>query len=135
MHIFEEKIQILNSKIINLERNQNQNKANEKSKWEESFFKDTSFICNDSIIYDKFDKKLQVMNNSINNKIKKLANKLNLNIKEVELDNSDINNNITINNVIEEKTNDITNNDIKELNIKLMNEIANKIKTINGRSW
>ena len=70
------------------------------------------------------------MNNSINNKIKKLANKLNLNIKEVELDNSDINNNITINNVIEEKTNDITNNDIKELNIKLMNEIANTIKQL-----
>ena len=134
MQIFEEKLQIINNKVINLERNQN--KAYDKNKNEESFFKDTSFLFNDSIIYDKFDKKLQVVNNSMNNKLKKLASKLNINVKDIELEGNNNNNNSNnnINNIkdIEEKTNDITNNDIKELNIKLMNEISNKIKILNG---
>lgn len=122
--IFEEKLQILNNKVINLEI-RNQNKMYDKSKNEESFLKDISF--NDSIIYEKFDKKIQVMNNSMNNKLKKLANKLNINLKDMELDNS-YNNNIT-----ENKNNELLNNNdkINELNLKLMNEISNKIKTMN----
>jgi hypothetical protein len=122
--IFEEKLQILNNKVINLEI-RNQNKIYDKSKNEESFLKDISF--NDSIIYEKFDKKIQVMNNSMNNKLKKLANKLNINLKDMELDNS-YNNNIT-----ENKNNELLNNNdkINELNLKLMNEISNKIKTMN----
>jgi len=123
MKVFEEKIQILNNKVINLEI-RNQNKIYDKSKNEESFLKDISF--NDSIIYEKFDKKIQVMNNNINNKLKKLANKLNINLKDMELDNS-------YNNIIDNKNNETLNNNdkINDLNLKLMNEISNKIKAMN----
>ena len=121
MKVFEEKIQILNNKVINLEI-RNQNKVYDKSKNEESFLKDISF--NDSIIYEKFDKKIQVMNNSMNNKLKKLANKLNINLKDMELDNS-------YNNIIDNKNNEILNNNDKINDLKLMNEISNKVKAIN----
>ena len=123
MKVFEEKIQILNNKVINLEI-RNQNKIYDKSKNEESFLKDISF--NDSIIYEKFDKKIQVMNNNINNKLKKLANKLNINLKDMELDNS-------YNNIIDNKNNETLNNNdkINDLNLKLMNEISNKVKAMN----
>lgn len=121
MKVFEEKIQILNNKVINLEI-RNQNKIYDKSKNEESFLKDISF--NDSIIYEKFDKKIQVMNNSMNNKLKKLANKLNINLKDMELDNS-------YNNIIDNKNNEILNNNDKINDLKLMNEISNKVKAMN----
>ena len=121
MKVFEEKIQILNNKVINLEI-RNQNKIYDKSKNEESFLKDISF--NDSIIYEKFDKKIQVMNNNINNKLKKLANKLNINLKDMELDNS-------YNNIIDNKNNEILNNNDKINDLKLMNEISNKVKAMN----
>ena len=129
MAIIEEKLKILNNKVINLERGQN--KLVEKNRNEESFIKDSSFNFGDSIImYDKYDKKFQNMNNALNNKIKKLANKLNINVKELELENTD--NNSNNNNIIDEKTNDITNNEMKDFNIKLMNEVSNKIKNMNN---
>ena len=120
--LFDEKLQILNTKIINLERGQN--KLYEKNRNEESFIKDSSFNFGDSILYDKYDKKIQIMNNNINNKLRKLASKLNINLKDIDLDISEINN-------IEEKTNDNQNNEIKDLNVKIMNDISNKMKTMN----
>ena len=120
--LLDEKIQILNNKVINLERGQN--KLYEKNRNEESFIKDVSFNFGDSILYDKYDKKFQNMNNNINIKLKKLANKLNINLKDIDLDTSDINN-------IEDKTNDTPINDIKDFNAKIMNEISNKIKLMN----
>ena len=129
MAMIEEKLKILNNKVINLERGQN--KFIEKNRNEESFIKDSSFNFGDSIImYDKYNKKFQNMNNALNNKIKKLANKLNINVKELELENTD--NNSNNNNIIDEKTNDITNNEMKDFNIKLMNEVSNKIKNMNN---
>jgi len=124
MKIFEEKLKILNNKVINLEI-RNQNKILDKSKNEESILKDISF--NDSILYEKFDKKIQVMNNSMNNKLKKIANKLNMNLKDMELDSS------YNNNILENKNNELLDNNdkINESNIKLMNEISNKIKAMN----
>ena len=127
MKLFDEKLQIINNKVINLERGQN--KLYEKNRNEESFIKDASFNFGDSIIYDKYDKKIQTINNILNTKIKKLANKLNVSIKDIEVDNSEINN---INNIIDDKTNDISNNDIKELNIKLMNDINIKMRNMNN---
>ena len=130
MLILDEKLQILNNKVINLERGQN--KLYEKNRNEESFIKDSSFNFGDSIIYDKYDKKFQNMNNNLNNKIKKLANKLNINIKDLELENTENSNNNNNNNIIlDEKTNDVTNNDMKDFNIKLMNEVSNKMKVMN----
>ena len=128
MKLFDEKLQIINNKVINLERGQN--KLYEKNRNEESFIKDGSFNFGDSIIYDKYDKKIQTINNNLNTKIKKLANKLNVNIKDIELDNSEINN--INNNIIDDKTNDITNNDIKDLNIKIMNDINIKMRNMNN---
>ena len=122
--MIDDKLQIINNKVINLERGQN--KLYEKNRNEESFIKDGSFNFGDSIIYDKYDKKIQNINNNINSKIKKLANKLNINLKDLDLENPDNNNNI-----IEEKTNDLTNNDNKDLNIKMLNELSNKIRVMN----
>ena len=126
MKLLDEKLQIINNKVINLERGQN--KLYEKNRNEESFIKDASFNFGDSIIYDKYDKKIQNLNNNLNTKIKKLANKLNVNIKDIDVDNSEINNN----NIIDDKTNDFTINDIKDLNIKLMNDINIKMKNMNN---
>ena len=123
--MIDDKLQIINNKVINLERGQN--KLYEKNRNEESFIKDGSFNFGDSIIYDKYDKKIQNINNNINSKIKKLANKLNINLKDLDLENPDNNNN----NIIEEKTNDLTNNDNKDLNIKMLNELSNKIRVMN----
>ena len=128
MKLLDEKLQIINNKVINLERGQN--KLYEKNRNEESFIKDGSFNFGDSIIYDKYDKKIQTINNNLNSKIKKLANKLNVNIKDIELDNSELNN--INNNIIDDKTNDLTNNDIKDLNIKLMNDINIKMRNMNN---
>ena len=126
MSIFEEKLQILNSKVINLEI-RNQNKGYDKSKNEESFMKDISF--NDSIFYDKIDKKIQNINNNLNNKLQKFAKRLNISLKDIELDKS-LNNNI-----IEEKNNELINNEKNNDKMKIMNsEIDIKIKNIENKS-
>ena len=132
MEMIEEKLKILNNKVINLERGQN--KFIEKNRNEESFIKDSSFNFGDSIImYDKYNKKFQNMNNALNNKINQLANKLNINVKELEPENTDNKSNSSNNNnIIDEKTNDITNNEMKDFNIELMNEVSNKIKNMNS---
>ena len=122
IEIVEEKIQILNNKVINLEI-KSQNKMYERNLGENSIKKDNSF--NDAIISDKLDKKIQALNNSMNNKLIKFANFLGIeDLKEIDLDDSNMN-------INDEKNDDTQDIDLKELDKKLMNEITNKLKIIN----
>ena len=122
IEIIDEKILILNNKVINLEI-KSQNKMYERNTGDSSIMKDNSF--NEKIISDKIDKKIQELNNNVNNKLMKLAEKLGIeDLEDFELDDP----NIIIN---DEKNNYIRDNDMNELEIKLMDEISNKFKMIN----
>ena len=122
MKILDEKIQILNSKVINLEI-KSQNKMHERSMGDNSSIKDTSF--NEAIISDKFDKKIQNLQNNFNNKLIKLVNKIgNIDLKDIDIDDFNINNK-------EDKNNDLEINETKELDTKIMDENSDKLKIIN----
>ena len=124
MQIFDEKIQILNTKVINLEI-KNQNKLHERNSGDNSFIKDNNFT--DIILADKFDKKIQALKTNFNNKLIKLYNKLGItDLEDIDVDNSNNDDNEDINN-----ENENNNVDLKELDLKLMNEISNKFKIIN----
>ena len=113
MKMFDEKIQILNSKVINLEvkSQRNDNSINRES------------IFSDVIISDKLDKKIQILTNNINNKLVKLGNQLGIdNLEEIGLD--DLNQNK------DDENNNEINEDNKEVDSKIMNEINNKMKLI-----
>ena len=121
MDILDEKIQILNNKVINLEI-KSQSRMYDRSMGDNSMLKDTSF--SEIVISDKFDKKIQALNNNMNNKLIKLANKLGIgDLEDIGLDNTNVNINF-------EKNIDTKDDDKKELDIKLMNEISNKFKMI-----
>ena len=113
MKMFDEKIQILNSKVINLEIKSQKN--------DNSINRESSF--SDVIISDKLDKKIQILNNNISNKLIKLANQLGIDdLEEIGLDDLNQNKDTDNNNEI--------NDDNKELDSKVMNEINNKMKLI-----
>ena len=119
LDIIDEKIQILNNKVINLEI-RSQNRMYDRSMGDNSFLIDNSF--SEVMISDKFDKKIQALNKNMNSKLIKLANKLGIDdLQDIGLDNSYMNINL-------EKNNDIKDNDNMELDMKLMNEISNKFK-------
>ena len=119
LDIIDEKIQILNNKVINLEI-RSQNRMYDRSMGDNSFLRDNSF--SEVMISDKFDKKIQALNKNMNSKLIKLANKLGIDdLQDIGLDNSYMNINL-------EKNNDIKDNDNMELDMKLMNEISNKFK-------
>ena len=121
MDILDEKIQILNNKVINLEI-KSQSRMYDRSMGDNSIMKDTSF--SEIVISDKFDKKIQALNNNMNNKLIKLANKLGIDdLEDIGLDNTNVNINF-------EKNIDTKDADNKELDFKLMNEISNKFKMI-----
>ena len=121
MDILDEKIQILNNKVINLEI-KSQSRMYDRSMGDNSIIKDTSF--SEIVIYDKFDKKIQALNNNMNNKLIKLANKLGIDdLEDIGLDNPNIDINLG-------KNIDTKDDDNKELDFKLMNEISNKFKMI-----
>ena len=123
MQILDEKIQILNSKVINLEIKSQKN-IHERSMAENSLIKDTSF--NDIIISDMIDKKIKNFENNFNNKFIKLANQIgNIDVKEIDLGVQSIDKNENINNNLEE-------NNTKELDTKIIDEISNKFKNINN---
>ena len=122
MKILDEKIQILNSKVINLEI-KSQNKMHERSMGDNSSIKDTSF--NEAIISDKFDKKIQNLQNNFNNKLIKLVNKIgNIDLKDIDMDDFNINNK-------KDKNNDLEINETKEFDTKIMDENSDKLKIIN----
>jgi len=121
MDILDEKIQILNNKVINLEI-KSQSRMYDRSMGDNSIMKDTSF--SEIVISDKFDKKIQALNNNMNNKLTKLANKLGIDdLEDIGLDNPNIDINLG-------KNIDTKDDDNKELDFKLMNEISNKFKMI-----
>ena len=121
MDILDEKIQILNNKVINLEI-KSQSRMYDRSMGDNSIMKDTSF--SEIVISDKFDKKIQALNNNMNNKLIKLANKLGIDdLEGIGLDNPNIDINLG-------KNIDTKDDDNKELDFKLMNEISNKFKMI-----
>ena len=75
IQMFEEKIKILNGKIINLE-------VKNKSKNDESFIIDNHI--NYSVINERIKNELDIMNNNINNKFINFAKMLNLDIQDLE---------------------------------------------------
>ena len=112
MKILDEKLQILNNKVINLEV-KSQNKINEKNDY--SKFNET-FVS----------KKFKAINNKINDKIFRLMNKLGIeDYEDVFSNNSEENND-------DENYGEIDDNynNINELELKLMDEIKNKMKMI-----
>ena len=114
MKLIDEKIQIVNSKVINLEIN-SQNKVQERN--------DNSI--NDIAISEKFDKKIEKLNKKINNKFIMFANKLGIDdLQEIDLNLSGEYNDE------EEKIKEINEEDIKELENKLMSEMNNKFKIL-----
>ena len=114
MKLIDEKIQIVNSKVINLEIN-SQNKVQERN--------DNSI--NDIAISEKFDKKIEKLNKKINNKFIIFANKLGIDdLQEIDLNLSGEYNDE------EEKIKEINEEDIKELENKLMSEMNNKFKIL-----
>ena len=113
MNMLDEKIQILNSKVINLEIKSQKNDT--------SMNRESSF--SDIINAEKLDKKIQNLNNNINNKIIKLANKLGIDdLEDIGLDDLNQNKN-------EDNSKEI-NGDNKELDSKVLDEINNKMKLI-----
>ena len=115
MKLIDEKIQILNSKVINLEI-RSQNKTQERN--------DNSI--NDEAISKKFDKKIEKLNQKINNKFILFADKLGIDdLEDMDLDHSDENND---DNDDEEKMQAINEENFKELEDKLINEMNNKFK-------
>ena len=115
MKLIDEKIQILNSKVINLEI-RSQNKTQERN--------DNSI--NDEAISKKFDKKIEKLNQKINNKFILFADKLGIDdLEDMNLDHSDENND---DNDDEEKMQAINEENFKELEDKLINEMNNKFK-------
>ena len=113
MKILDEKLQILNNKVINLEV-KSQNKINEKNDY--SKFNET-FVS----------KKFKAINNKINDRIFRLMNKLGIE------DYEDVfSNNYEENNDDDENYGEIDDNynNINELELKLMDEIKNKMKMI-----
>ena len=116
MKLIDEKIQILNSKVINLEI-RSQNKTQERN--------DNSI--NDEAISKKFDKKIEKLNQKINNKFILFADKLGIDdLEDMDLDHSDENNDED--NADEEKIREINVENFKELEDKLINEMNNKFK-------
>ena len=107
MKLIDEKIQILNSKVINLEI-RSQNKTQERN--------DNSI--NDEAISKKFDKKIEKLNQKINNKFILFADKLVIDdLEDMDLDHSDENND---DNDDEEKMQAINEENFKELEDKLI---------------
>ena len=113
MKILDEKLQILNNKVINLEV-KSQNKINEKNDY--SKFNET-FVS----------KKFKAINNKINDKIFRLMNKLGIEDYEDVFSNNSEENNDDDENYGEIDDN---YNNINELELKLMDEIKNKMKMI-----
>ena len=114
MKLIDEKIQILNSKVINLEI-RSQNKTQERN--------DNSI--NDEAISKKFDKKIEKLNQKINNKFILFADKLGIDdLEDMDLEHSDENNDDND----EEKMQAINEENFKELEDKLINEMNNKFK-------
>ena len=113
MKILDEKLQILNNKVINLEV-KSQNKINEKNDY--SKFNET-FVS----------KKFKAINNKINDRIFRLMNKLGIEDYEDVFSNNSEENNDDDENYGEIDDN---YNNINELELKLMDEIKNKMKMI-----
>jgi hypothetical protein len=113
MKILDEKLQILNNKVINLEV-KSQNKINEKN--DNSKFNET-FVS----------KKFKAINNKINDRIFRLMNKLGIEDYEDVFSNNSEENNDDDENYGEIDDN---YNNINELELKLMDEIKNKMKMI-----
>jgi hypothetical protein len=116
MKLIDEKIQILNSKVINLEI-KSQNKNQERN--------DNNSI-NEKAISDKFDKKIEKLNKKINNKFILFADKLGIDdLDDIDLNHSGENND---DNAEEEKKQTINEENFKELEVQLVNEMNNKFK-------
>ena len=125
--LLDEKIQIVNSKVINLEI-KNQNRIYEKNNDENSYVKDSSF--NEGLISDRLDKRIQDLKNYMDNKLIKLANKLGIqNLEEINMDISGGKVNEEINGKINNNIQDNNNNKIIYSN--LINEFTNKMKKLN----
>ena len=102
MKLIDEKIQIINSKVINLEI-KSQNKIQERNESSR----------NDIEISEKFDKKIEKLNKKINNKFIQFANKLCIDdLQEIDLNLSEEYNDQ------EEKINEINEENFKELEKK-----------------
>ena len=114
IELIDEKIQILNSKVINLEI-RSQNKVIERN--------DNS--NNNKAISEQFDKKIEKLNKDINNKFIQFANKIGIDdLEELDLNNSRENNDE------EEKYIGINEENFKEFENKLLNEMNNKFKIL-----
>ena len=114
MKLIDEKIQIVNSKVINLEI-RSQNKGQERNE----------SSINDEAISEKFDKKIEKLNKKINNKFIQFANKLGIDdLQEIDLNLSEDNNDE------EEKIREINEEHFKELENKLTSEMNNKFKIL-----
>ena len=114
IELIDEKIQILNSKVINLEI-RSQNKVIERN--------DNS--NNNKAISEQFDKKIEKLNKDINNKFIQFANKIGIDdLEELDLNNSGENNDE------EEKYIGINEENFKEFENKLLNEMNNKFKIL-----
>ena len=114
MKLIDEKIQIVNSKVINLEI-RSQNKVQERN--ESSF--------NDEAISEKVDKKIEKLNKKINNKFILFANKLGIDdLQEIDLNLSGENEDE------EEKIKEVNEEYFKELENKLTSEMNNKFKIL-----
>ena len=114
MKLIDEKIQIVNSKVINLEI-RSQNKGQERNE----------SSINDEAISGKFDKKIEKLNKKINNKFIQFANKLGIDdLQEIDLNLSEDNNDE------EEKIREINEEHFKELENKLTSEMNNKFKIL-----
>ena len=113
MKILDEKLQILNNKVINLEV-KSQNKINEKNDYSK---------FNETLVSKKF----KAINNKINDRIFRLMNKLGIEDYEDVFSNNSEENNDDDENYGEIDDN---YNNINELELKLMDEIKNKMKMI-----